>query len=432
MKLSYDDALMRTDLSATEKISPQVLREAHDEVQKLHQEGEQGWLSILDDAEYLKAIDAQVKKFSKFKNCLVIGTGGSDLGTRALLEALRRGTLYAVRGTRLFFSGDTTDPEAIAEVLDQIPWKQACINIISKSGGTLEPMSVFFEARRRLEKAVGVKTAASRIICTTDAEKGVLKEMSQSKGYATLTVPENIGGRFSVLTAVGLFPLAMTGINIKNLLKGAIEMRDDWMEAPGASHPADRFAAWQVAHETKKKRNMHVLFTYASSLNGVSHWWRQLWAESLGKATLLNGRPNVYGPTPIASMGPTDQHSQMQLYHEGPDNKIYTFVTVGALRAKLTVPASAKSYEATSYMAGKSFLDLLNAEANGSMQALAEIERPVGNIKLAKIDEQSLGNLICFFEIAAAVAGQLYGINAFDQPGVEASKKKTKEILTKM
>ncbi|MDD2785681.1 MAG: glucose-6-phosphate isomerase [Patescibacteria group bacterium] len=432
MHLTYLDANMRADLSATEKISPQVLREAHEAVVQLHEEKEQGWLDVLDDAEYLQSINSAVKQFSKYKNCLVIGIGGSDLGTRALLEALQRATCDVRRATTLWFSGDTTDPEAIAAVLDEIPWKQTCINIISKSGGTLETMSVFFEAKRRLEKAVGAKQAAARIICTTDSEKGTLREMAQGKGYATLTVPENIGGRFSVLTAVGLFPLALAGVNTKDLLKGAIEMRDDWLEAPGASHPADRFAAWQAAHEMRKHRNIHVLFTYASYLRGISNWWRQLWAESLGKAQLLNGRPNVYGPTPVASIGPTDQHSQMQLYHEGPDNKIFTFITVDNLRAKLKVPTSAKNYELTAYMSGLSFAELLNAEATGSIQALAEADRPVGQIKLNKIDAQALGSLICFFEIATAVAGQLYGINAFDQPGVEASKKKTKEILAKI
>lgn len=427
LHLSYDDANMRGDLAATERLSPQDLHAAHSAVLNLHKDKEQGWLDILDDKPYLTEIDNLVKKFSKFKNCLVLGIGGSDLGSRAILAAMRDNG----KKTKLWFAGDTTDPEEVSRVLDAIPWDKTCINVISKSGGTLEPMAAFFEARQRLINKVGAKKTAERIVCTTDPEKSDLRDLAISKSYSLLSVPQNIGGRFSVLTAVGLFPLALAGVNIKNLLKGAVATRDDWMDHQGTTHAIDRFAAWQVAHETRKKRNMHVLFAYAACLGPMANWWRQLWAESLGKATRKNGHSNHFGPTPVVAVGPTDQHSQLQLYQDGPDDKIYTFLTSATSRSKLKVPASAKSFGPMSHAAGRSFDQLLLAEAQGTINALLDIKRPIGILDLKKINEESVGALIIFLEIATAIAGELYEINAYDQPGVEASKRRARELLTR-
>lgn len=426
LQFFYDDANMRGDLAATERISPQDLHAAHNVALKLHKDKEQGWLDILDDKQYLAEIDGLVKKFSKFKNCLVLGIGGSDLGTRALYAAL----CHKDKGTRLWFAGDTTDPEEVSRVFDKIPWDKTCLNVISKSGGTLETMAAFFEARQRLIKKVGAKKAAERIICTTDPEKSDLRDLAISKDYSLLSVPQNIGGRFSVLTAVGLFPLALAGVNVKNLLQGAVATRDDWMNHQGTAHAIDRFAAWQVAHETRKKRNVHVLFVYAGCLSSFANWWRQLWAESLGKAVRKNGHPNHFGPTPVVAVGPTDQHSQLQLYQDGPDDKIYTFLTSATSRSKLKVPASVKSFGPMSQAAGRTFDQLLQAEAHGTINALLDVKRPIGILNLKKINEESIGALIVFYEIATAIAGELYEINAYDQPGVEASKRRAHELLT--
>jgi glucose-6-phosphate isomerase len=425
--ISYDDSDMRSDLAVTEKVSPQALREAHASALRLHKEGKQGWLDILDDMDHLQAIDQAARRFGRHAHCLVLGIGGSDLGARAVLAALE-----PVKGkTRLWFAGDTTDPDEIAKVLDAVPWKQACINVISKSGGTLETMAVFFEAKRRLEKAVGIKKAGDRIICTTDPEKSALRDLALDKGWATLSVPPNIGGRFSVLSAVGLFPLALAGVDVKKLLKGAVSLRDEWMEHQGASHQVDRFAAWQYAHESRKNRNMHVLFAYAANLRSMSNWWRQIWAESLGKAIRSDGSKNKYGPTPVVAIGPTDQHSQLQLYQEGPDDKIYTFLTVKSPKTRLSVPSSIKSLSLVAYASGRPFSALIAAEAQGSMSALRQAKRPLGHLQLQKVDESTLGALLVFYELATAVAGELYGINAYDQPGVEASKKRAHELLTR-
>jgi len=417
--ISYDDKHMRSDLSAAEKLAPREIMDARQELIKLHKTGEQGWLGILDDKKHITEVKKAVKQFGKYKNLLVLGIGGSDLGARAILSAMRT----AGKKTKIHFAGDTTDPDEISMVLDSLPWKQTAINVISKSGGTLETMSVFFEAKERLERAVGAKKAASAIICTTDPEKGALLDLARRKGYATLPVPHNIGGRFSVFTSVGLFPLAMAGVNIDKLLSAAASLRDNWLKSGGTSHMIDQFAAYHAAHYGKG-RNIHVLFTYSSALKQFAGWYRQTWAESLGKST-------VAGPTPVAAIGPTDQHSQLQLYAEGPDDKIFTFLNVENFTSKLRVPRSISTIESLACAKGHTFADLIHSALRGTSGSLIDQNKPVGIITIKKIDESSVGALIIFYEIATAMAGLMLHINPFDQPGVEDSKHRVETILTK-
>lgn len=424
--LSYDDANMRGNLSAAQRVSPTDILYAHRDVVARHDSGEQGWLGILDDSEHINAVKTMATRYGKYKNCLVLGIGGSDLGARAVLAAVRLKTPK----TNVYFAGDTTDPEALEEILDKIPWKNTCLNVISKSGGTLETMTAFFVAKERLEKAVGHDKAAERIVCTTDPETGDLHDLAVKNGYGILPVPQNIGGRFSVLTSVGLFPLALAGVNISKLLTGARLTRDGWMASTGASHEIDRFAAWHVAHD-QAKRQIHTMMVYASALEPFARWWRQIWAESLGKNVKRDGRKHYDGPTPVVFLGPTDQHSQLQLYQDGPDDKVYTFVFAENMRSKLKVPSAAKKFVPTRDAAGRSFQDLLQAETQGTADALVSVGKPVGHLSVNRINEESMGALLMFMEIATAVAGAIYGINAFDQPGVEASKKQVKQLLTK-
>ncbi len=422
--IRYEDGRMRGSLSAAQRVSPNEIQEARRDAMARQASGEQGWFGILDDAGHLKAVKQAAERFGKIKNCLVLGIGGSDLGARAALAAMR----LKDPKVKIWFAGDTTDPEALDEVLDSVPWKNTTVNVISKSGGTLETMAAFFAALERLEKAVGKTKAAERVICTTDPDKGDLHDLALKAGYAILPVPHNVGGRFSVLTAVGLFPLALAGIKIEKLLDGARQTRDDWMSAAGSSHAIDRFAAWHVAHD-RAKRQIQTMLVYASALEPSARWWRQLWAESLGKNVKRDGRKHYDGPTPVVFLGPTDQHSQLQLYQDGPDDKVYTFLTVDNFRSKSKVPSAAKKFGPTADAAGKKFSDLLKAEAQGTAQALVDVGRPVGQLKLEKIDEAGFGALVMFMEIATAVAGAIYGINAFDQPGVEASKIQAKKQL---
>ncbi len=415
----YNDVGMRGNLSAAQRIQPGRLYEARARLLEICGNGQQGWMETVSNPNRLKEVKDAVQEFKKFKNCLVLGIGGSDLGARAILQALGKESK-----TKIWFSGNTTEPEEISRVLDQIPWKNCCINVISKSGGTLETMSVFFLAKDRLEKAVGKEKARKAIICTTDPDSGELRQLAQKNNWTCLPIPKNIGGRFSVLTAVGLFPLGLAGVSLEKLLDGAAQMRDSWIDNAGSSHESDRFAAWHAAH-FNAGRYIHVLFSYTSRLSELANWWRQLWAESLGKT--ITGRV-PFGPTPVVSIGPMDQHSQLQLYQDGPDDKAYTFLLADS-NSKLRVPASLKSITSLEFAAGKNFNELLNAELEGTMETLAEKGRPIGKIQLGKIDEASIGALVMHYEIATAMAAQILGINAFDQPGVEAGKHKTKALL---
>ncbi|MBD3281526.1 hypothetical protein GF391_02155 [Candidatus Uhrbacteria bacterium] len=419
MILTYTDKNMRANLKASDKIAPGEIMDARRELMSLHKNGEQGWLSILDNKKHVKEIKDAVKQFAKYKHLLVIGIGGSDLGARAALYALRT----SGKKTQIHFAGSTTDPDEINAVFEQIPWKQTAINVISKSGGTLETMSVFFAAKERLEKAVGVKKAAKAIICTTDPESGALLDFARRKGYAALPVPQNIGGRFSVLTSVGLFPLAIAGVNIDKVLASAKKLRDEWVKFGGTSHMIDQFAAHHAAHSAKG-RNIHVLFSYAAALEQIGKWYRQIWAESLGKSPVI-------GPTPVAALGPTDQHSQLQLYQDGPDDKVYTFLTVSMFSSKLKVSQDIAKLEKLAYAKNQSFADLMRAAAQGTAQALAEQNKPVGILNLKKIDESAIGEIFTFFEIAVAMTGLLMHVNPFNQPGVEDSKQRVQEILSK-
>jgi len=418
-KLSYNNTWMRSTLSASQKINPSEIFDARKTLIKLIDSDEQGWMSITDNKTHLAEINKAYEKFKNFKNCLVIGIGGSDLGARAIIEALRKQDSKI----KIWFTGDTTDPDEIESIFSQIPWKQTCINIISKSGGTLEPMASFFLAKERLEKAVGVKKAVKAILCTTDPEKGALLEFARENNYATLSIPQNIGGRFSVLTAVGLFPLKMAGIDITKLRLGASQMRDSWLKHFGTSHAIDQFAAWHVSHG-RSNRPMHVLMIYSKALHGMGMWWRQLWAESLGKSSAAGG------PTPIIFLGPTDQHSQLQLYQDGPDDKVYTFLEIEKFNQKIKVPNSIKNIPSLNYALKHDFSDLIHSAAQGTAIALKDKNKPVGIINIKNINENSLGELIMFLQIATAVAGNLYCINPFNQPGVEDSKNRVKELLT--
>ena len=417
-KLEYNDGWMRSTLSASQKISPSEIFDARKSLLKLHESAEQGWMSIVDDKQHLADINSVYEKFKHFKNCLVLGIGGSDLGARAVLQALKKKNT----NTKIWFAGDTTDPDEIQHIFNQIPWKQTCINVISKSGSTLETMSNFFLAKERLEKAVGIKKATKCIVCTTDPERSALLDLANENGYYTLPVPQNIGGRYSVLTAVGLFPLKLAGIDIKKLRQGAVSMRDSWIKHFGTSHPIDRYSAWHVSHG-RANRPIHVLLTYSKALHGIGMWWRQLWAESLGKTSAAGS------PTPIVFLGPTDQHSQLQLYQDGPDDKVYSFLEVEKFTEKIKVPTSIKNIPSLSYALKHSFSDLIHAEAEGTAVALNDKNKPVGRLNLANISEFSIGELLMFFQIATAMTGLLYCINPFNQPGVEASKQRVKDIL---
>ncbi|MEK7545742.1 MAG: glucose-6-phosphate isomerase [Patescibacteria group bacterium] len=387
--------------------------------------GTLGFFDVPKRRPSLEAMRAALRKLDKeIGTLVVVGIGGSLLGAQAVYAALD-GLETATRGSRklkLVFAGDSTDPRAVRDVIDGVDWKRAAVNVISKSGDTIEPMSVFVLLRERLVKAVGRKKAAERVIATTDAAKGTLREIAAREGYATLPVPEDVGGRFSVFTEVGAFPLLGAGINVDELWKGAAAEDASFWKTPPLKNVPMLFAGLQWLLYRRGK-SVSVLMPYAKRLQLVGQWYRQLWAESLGKKSDRH-RNRVYtGPTPVAAVGPADQHSQIQLYNEGPSDKIVTFIEIDDFGCDERLPEPWPDIEGVSYFAGRTLKEIAHIERQATAEALAENRRPNGVLQMPDLSGKSLGGLLQALMTATAIAGELWDVNAFDQPGVEAGKR---------
>ena len=389
------------------------------------QAGMVGFFGIPERQEELKASATLARAVrARFRTLVVLGIGGSDLGTRALLKALPG----SGRGMTVKFLGGNTDPEEMAAVLKGLDWRKTAINIISKSGDTIEPMSAFLILRDQLIRAVGKTKHAAHVICTTDEEKGTLREIADREGYRTLPVPGGIGGRYSVLTPVGLFPAACAGLDIEGLIAGAAALREEFAAAAPEENAPLLFAGLQ--HEAYfAGERITVLMPYAEALREFAFWFRQLWAESLGKKNDRTGRVVRHGFTPVAALGATDQHSQIQLYNEGPADKTVTFLEVERFRADFAVPKPYPRLEGVAYMAGHKMSAIIHAEREATARALAKSGRPNATIRIPEISAATMGALIMFFMIATAAAAELLEVNAYDQPGVEDGKRMMYAIL---
>ena len=356
---------------------------------------------------------------------VVFGIGGSALGTIALQTALLHpyhNLLPAAEraGPRIFVL-DNIDPVQFEGLVSIVPFDRTIFNVISKSGSTAETMAQFLIIRERLRAALG-DGFRDRIILTTDLENGVLRRLCRKEGYRSLVAPDGVGGRFSVLSPVGLFPAAMAGIDIRQLLAGAAAMDERCRSCDLWRNPAFMNAALQYLAATKKQKPLSVVMPYAYALRDVADWYRQLWAESLGKRLDLAGRVVNCGPTPIRALGVTDQHSQVQLYLEGPYDKVVTFLSCTEFASAVKIPPELDKEEGVGYLCGHTLNELLGVELQGTRIALTEAKRPNATIELPQVNAHSVGQLLYLFEVQTAMCGKLYGINAFDQPGVEAGK----------
>ena len=360
---------------------------------------------------------------------LVLGIGGSALGVKALLNALREpgwnelsdeGREFYPRLTVL----DNVDPTSVAAALRRIDPRRVLVNVVSKSGGTAETMAQYLVVRAWLEEAVG--TGVSRhLVFTTDPARGALRELAKRDGIATLDVPPEVGGRFSVLSPVGLLPAALVGIDIGGLLDGARQALDaDQSDDLLKNRPA-LYGGLLWAADTMLGARIHVLMPYTDRLREFAEWYRQLWAESLGKAQDRKGNSVYLGPTPVGAIGPTDQHSQVQLFMEGPFDKVISFMTVTDLGADLKIPGGPDLPADLGYLAGHTMEALLQAEQQATAAALTRMGRMNCTLELPDLSAQSLGEALMFFQLATGYAGAWYGVNPFDQPGVELGKRLT-------
>lgn len=364
-------------------------------------------------------------------NLLVLGIGGSALGNIALQTALNPSTYNLLpaderRGPRLFVL-DNVDPvhcEAVFNLAGK-DWSRTLVNVISKSGETAETSAQFLIVRDRLIEALGEKKARERIVVTTDAAAGTMRKIVDQEGYRSLIVPEGVGGRFSVLSAVGLLSAAMCGIDVDALLDGAASMDATVSDPAPATNPAARLAMIPYLYDQRGKK-MHVMMPYSQQLKDLADWYRQLYAESLGKIRPTDGV--CVGPTPIKALGATDQHSQVQLYREGPNDKVFTLLEVDAFDCDPRIPRAFEGIEAMQYLGRSSkgtLGGLLNAEKQATELALLASGRPSMTVRFPRVSPRTVGQFIYLYESVIPIMGKLYGIDPYDQPAVELGKKLT-------
>jgi glucose-6-phosphate isomerase len=284
-----------------------------------------------------------------------------------------------------------------------------------------------------LEAAVGASALKDHLVFTTDPDEGTLRALGETMGVPTFELPDGVGGRFSVLSSVGLAPAALLGIDVRTLLAGAADMAETIGATTAWDNPACLFAGVHYLEDTVYGRRVCVMMPYSARLRDVSDWYRQLWAESLGKSVDRQGRRVTVGPLPVKALGVTDQHSQLQLYAEGPDDKVITFLGVGDFAQPVIPPApgagAGPEADALGYLSGHTLAELMWAEQKATAWALAQKGRPSLTITLPRVDAFSIGSLLYMLQMATAVAGELYDVDAFDQPGVELSKKATYALM---
>ena len=372
---------------------------------------------------YVKEYASMVQ--GRFENILVLGIGGSALGGLAVTEALLKPywnllTDEQREGQPRIFFLDNIDPDTMTGLLNMLDLSKTLVNVITKSGSTAETMSQFMIVKNILEQELG-SNYRYNIVATTDKRTGVLRQIAEQEGYKTFVVPDDVGGRFSVFSAVGLLPFALVGLDIDEMVNGIKDMDLALKNTDINENIAAQNALIHYLLDTQKGKNMSVMMPYSSRLKYVSDWFVQLWAESLGKSDYV-------GPTPIKALGATDQHSQIQLYNEGPNNKVINFIRVDEFDNTLEIP-NIFEYTGIGYLGGKSVNRLLNAEADSTRVALTDNKRPVVTITLDKINGYNLAQLLYMLEVQTAITGELYGIDAFNQPGVEQAKNYTYALM---
>lgn len=365
-------------------------------LEKIHAR-EQDFYRIVDDNETVEKVQQFAdENREKFEHFVVLGIGGSALGAICIKQSLTH--LY--QSPKLFVL-DNIDPVMIREIEDVIDPEKTLFIVITKSGGTPETLALYNYFKEKSDNFVFI----------TDPEKGKLREIAHEQGIPAFDIPPKVGGRFSVLTPVGLLPAALLGLDIKAMIQGAQQMRDKFLNENYSDNLPFQLA--QIQHsQGKDGKTIHVMMPYAQKLIRFADWYRQLIAESIGKDGI--------GLTPVNALGATDQHSQSQLYNDGPADKFFIFIHVENLGQDKQTEAFDKEI---------SFGQLLHLEEEGTRQAYTKNNRPNITINLPKIDETTLGALFMLFQGATAFLGELFQINAFDQPGVELSKKITKDLL---
>ena len=406
------------------------VEQAHDELHNVADKEDEfvGWLHLptnynKDEFERIKKAAEKIKKDSEV--FVVIGIGGSYLGARAVIESLTN-TFYNLlpnkKTPQIFFVGNNLSPNYLSDLLECIGNKDISINVISKSGTTTEPAIAFRIFREFMESKYGIDEARKRIYVTTDKERGALKKLSNEEEYETFVIPDNIGGRYSVLTAVGLLPIAVAGINIDKLMYGAKTAEDKYNEKSVKYNECYQYAvARNILYNQEK--TTEILVNYEPKMHYFTEWWKQLYGESEGK--------DKKGIFPAGATFTTDLHSLGQYIQEGRRNLFETIISINHPQTDIKIKKDADNIDGLNFVANKT-MDYVNKKAmEGTIEAHVSGGVPNILITLDKLDEENLGELIYFFELACGISGKILGVNPFNQPGVEAYKKNMFKLLGK-
>ena len=393
-------------------------------LESLRASGTVGFVDLPSD----EALLDQVERFAsgargKHDDVVILGIGGSALGPIALRTALRPSGWNMLdeksrSGYPRLHVLDNVDPETIDALLGNLRLERTLFIVTSKSGGTAETMAQFLIVHDRLTRAS--LDVTKQMVFITDPKQGALRPLAEGLSVPALDIPASVGGRFSVLTPVGTLPAALIGIDVRSLLSGAAAMAKRCESPELATNPAGVYAMLQWLADTSLAKKIVVFMPYSDPLRDFAAWFVQLWAESLGKQ-----RPDGshVGSTPLAALGATDQHAQVQLFMEGPADKTVTFVAVDNRGTDVTIPNAFADVKELGYLGGHSLGELIDIEQRATAGALAKRGRPNMTIHLERVDASHVGQLMMMLEIATAYAGQLYGIDAFNQPGVELGKQ---------
>ena len=412
-------------------LSPQQIEDMQGAIQEAHQDIEAqrkadilGFYALPElDTSHITSFIQQID--NRFDTMLVLGIGGSALGNKALYSALRTERKLP----RRVLVYDNVDPVFLHEILAEINLETTLFNVITKSGTTAETMAGYMILTDIIKQRFP-DDYTKRIIITTDREKGFLRQVIQKEGYQSFIVPDNVGGRFSVLTDVGLLSSAFAGMDIVQLLQGAAAMRERCENGDIWANPAYLNGVMHFLY-MRQGKNISVMMPYSNSLYDMADWYRQLWAESLGKRKDTRNRDIYVGQTPVKALGSTDQHSQVQLYAEGPFDKVFTFLKVQSFNHDYTIPNLHPDRDEVSYLGGKKLSELLNAEALATAVALTNAGRPNATITFPTLDEYHVGEFVMMYEIQTVFTGMLLHIDPLDQPGVEAGKIATYALMGK-
>ena len=410
-------------------------RSAFEAVEASRVSGVMGFFRLPDASEVHESTRELADRYRReFDNVVVLGIGGSALGTCTLRDALL-GPLWnelddeARRHLPRIFVLDNVDPTSVRDLLAHIDLRRTLFNVVSKSGATAETMALFLAIEGCLIEEVGSGEVPRHFLFTTDSEEGALRSIAERDGIATLPIPRDVGGRFSILSPVGLFPAAMAGIDTAGLLAGAARADDRCRSAVLVENPAGVMATLLHSAHTETAASIHVMMPYSDRLRSFSRWFQQLWAESLGKAHDLAGNVVNTGPTPLPAVGVTDQHSQVQLFMEGPRDKAVVFLAVTGTGRDVKIGEHRSEPASLEYLGGQTLGHLLETERRATTEALRRNGRPTMTFEIDGLDAEALGELLMLMSIATVYAGALYDVDPLGQPGIELAKRLTYGLL---